>query len=137
MREMAMKSGQCRMKKMQSALVVVILLSLGVLFSCPTAVFSQESKPVAVIDGTLKVKLGDTVYLDGTLSSDPAGGSLLFLWTFEETPEGSISVITDRASPQASFEPDKPGKYRIRLVVSNGLVSSDPVYGFVVVLDSP
>jgi hypothetical protein len=117
--------------------LIVIAISGGILLGHPESVFSQESKPVAFIDGTLKVKLGDTVYLDGTLSSDPAGGSLLYLWTFEETPEGSFCVITDRASAHAQFHPDKPGKYKVRLVVNNGLTTSEPVYRTVVVLDSP
>ena len=136
MRGPAMKAGQSGLRMMHSVLIVIIL-SCGVLLGHSVAAFSQDSKPVAFIDGTLNVSAGETVYLDGTLSSDPGGSSLLFLWTFEETPEGSISVITDRASAQASFEADKAGTYRVRLVVSNGLVTSDPVYATVTVAEKP
>jgi hypothetical protein len=131
-----MKGGQSYMRIVHSILMVVVL-SCGVLLSHSVTAFSQDSKPVAFIDGTLKVPVGETVYLDGTLSSDPGGRILTFLWTFVRIPEGSISVITDSNDAQASFEADQAGIYTVKLVVNNGLESSDPVYATINVTTKP
>lgn len=97
----------------------------------------ENSKPVAVIDGTLSVYIGDIVYLDGTWSSDPEGNALSFTWTLESSPEGSLSIIIDSSDAQASFEADVVGTYKVKLVVNNGFVDSAPVYGTITVTKQP
>ncbi len=93
---------------------------------------THDSTPIAVIDGTLSVYAGQTVYLDGSFSTDPGGGSLLYLWTLEEQPEDSIATIADSTDTQASFIADVPGTYRVRLVVNNGFVTSEPAYATII-----
>jgi hypothetical protein len=94
---------------------------------------THDSTPIAVIDGTLGVSAGQTVYLDGTLSSDPGGGTLTFLWTLEEQPKGSMAMITDSTNAHASFVANLPGIYKVRLVVNNGFVTSEPVSAMIIV----
>jgi len=117
------------------SLTVIVIVSVMLLSPLMTALAraTHDSTPFAVIDGTLNVSAGQTVYLDGTFSSDPGGGDLSFIWTLEEQPDDSIATIVDSTDAQASFTADLPGTYRVRLVVNNGLVTSEPVYATVVV----
>ena len=87
-----------------------------------------ENKPVAVIDGTLNVQEGKTVYLVGTLSSDPGGANLDYSWTMLSSPNGSLAIISSSSDPQASFKGDVAGTYKVKLIVNNGLTDSDPAY---------
>ena len=111
---------------------VVSLMLLSPLMAGP-AEATHDSTPLAAIDGTMNVSAGQTVYLDGTFSSDPGGGSLSFIWTLEDQPEDSIATMTDSTSAHASFAADLPGTYRVRLVVNNGFVTSDPAYATIIV----
>jgi hypothetical protein len=81
---------------------VFIFISAG-LFVIPEVVSGEDNKPAAVIDGTLNIKEGQTVYLDGTLSSDPGGANLDYSWTLLSSPEGSIAMLGP-SGPQVSFE---------------------------------
>ncbi|MCJ7481440.1 MAG: hypothetical protein MUO31_00580, partial [Thermodesulfovibrionales bacterium] len=49
----------------------LVMIALAVLFVIPKELSADNQKPVAVIDGTLNVQQGKTVYLDATYSSDP------------------------------------------------------------------
>jgi hypothetical protein len=81
----------------------------------------------------MKVSAGQTVYLDGTFSSDPGGGSLSFRWTLESRPAGSVATVTDSTNAHAQFDADVAGVYKVRLVVNNGFNDSEPVYATVIV----
>ncbi len=115
---------------------LTIALACAIFLAVPMAgvvTATHDSQPVAVVDGTFKVPSGNTVYLDGTFSSDPGGGALSFLWTFERLPEGSLAEIMDSTDAHARFDADLPGLYRVRLVVNNGFVDSEPALAIVVV----
>jgi hypothetical protein len=81
--------------------------------------------PRAVIAGpsTVAATTGSSVALDGTGSSDPDGilGALTHTWVLIDRPAGSTATITDPTSPTASIVPDVPGRYDLRLRVSDGL----------------
>ena len=98
--------------------------------SCVTVSLAaaQDSKPIAVINGTSNVSVRQTVYLDGTMSSDPNGLGLSFRWTLVSSPEGSSAVLVDDTNSQAKFEADAVGIFKVRLVVNNGLTDSTPSY---------
>ncbi len=99
----------------------------------PAMADDGDQKPIAVIDGTLKVTVGKPVYLDGSLSKDPGGNALSYLWTLESAPSGSIATIEDRSSRRAQFEGDVVGTYRVKLIVNNGSVDSNPAYATITV----
>lgn len=125
-----------RERGMIRSFLIIGVLTLGMLFvplMTAPAKATHDSTPVAVIDGTLKVSVGQTVFLDGTFSSDPGGGSLSFLWTLENLPEGSIATITDSTEAHAKFIADVAGTYRVKLVVNNGFRDSESVYATVTV----
>jgi hypothetical protein len=105
-----------------------MIIAVTFLFVIPTDVSAAEGKPIAVIEGTLNVKQGQTVSLDGSESSDPGDAPLDYQWTLLSAPEGSQAILDDSSESEASFEADAVGKYRVKLVVNNGLTDSDPVY---------
>jgi hypothetical protein len=110
---------------MMITLMCSILLTPAIMVPLATA---QDSKPVAVINGDSHVSLRQTVYLDGTMSSDPKGLGLNYKWTLVSSPERSTAVIGDDTNTQAKFEADALGIFKVKLVVNNGLVDSTPSY---------
>jgi hypothetical protein len=63
---------------------------------------------------------GDEVRLNGNNSYDPEGNELTFLWTIEETPEGSGAYLSNPEVSNPIIFTDIPGTYRISLLVSDG-----------------
>lgn len=70
--------------------------------------------------------LTQAVLLNGTHSSDGNGDGLTYQWTLVTTPAGSTAALNDPASPTPSFTVDQAGAYTVQLVVSDGLLSSQP-----------
>jgi len=85
-----------------------------------------NSAPVANAGDYQRVVAGDTVYLDGSGSSDPDDDPLSFNWAFDEVPEGSLAEIVDPSAEQTSFVADVAGTYIVRLVVNDGTIDSEP-----------
>ena len=78
-------------------------------------------------DQTLRV--GTTVQLDGSASSDPDGDSLTFSWKFISRPTGSLAELADADTEAPTFTPDVKGNYVVELTVDDerGGTSSDRV----------
>ncbi|MDR4460541.1 MAG: PKD domain-containing protein [Nitrospirales bacterium] len=66
------------------------------------------------------------VFLDGTHSTDANGDGLTYQWTLVTKPAGSAAVLNDPTSPTPSFMVDQAGTYTVNLIVSDGLLISDP-----------
>jgi hypothetical protein len=73
------------------------------------------------------VVVGSTVTLDGTSSRDPNGDKLTYFWEIKDLPEGSKATLFSNSAAKPSFVADLLGKYRVALVVSDGVLSSDLV----------
>ncbi|HUO77897.1 MAG TPA: hypothetical protein VMU21_10015 [Thermodesulfovibrionales bacterium] len=113
------------------SVLMVITVTCGILLTpviMVSLVTAQDSKPTAVINGDSNVSVRQTVYLDGTMSSDPNGLGLNFRWTLVSIPEGSTAVLADDTNSQVKFEADAVGIFKVKLVVNNGLVDSTPAY---------
>lgn len=77
--------------------------------------------PAANAGANRTAKIGDTVILDGSGSTNPSGyGTLSYSWKLTSTPPGSATVLYwyDTVKPQ--FKVDVSGNYVLTLVVSNG-----------------
>ena len=86
----------------------------------------ENLKPIADAGMSESVFVGETVELDGSGSLDANGDTLTYNWSLASFPAGSLSLIIDATASLASFTPDLPGTYIVQLVVSDGLLSSDP-----------
>lgn len=67
-----------------------------------------------------------TVTLDGSKSADPDGNVLIYSWSFISVPSGSTAQLPSGPVDAPSFTADKEGSYVVRLIVSDGKLSSEP-----------
>ena len=103
--------------------------SSGILFLILLLAFCGEngedipgSPPVADPGEYDPVKLGATITLDGSNSTDPDGDSLTYEWKLVQVPEGSSPSVNfgDKNKAKAFFTPIAQGEYVISLTVSDG-----------------
>lgn len=87
-------------------------------------VSSSNSAPNADAGVSQNISIGSTVVLDGSLSSDQNGDSLLYTWDFIYKPSGSSSVLNENNISSPQFIADTDGTYLLQLVVNDGQVSS-------------
>jgi hypothetical protein len=118
------------------AFIVATMLSAPLL-QVPAVAADDNSRPTAVIGGTLLVYEGQTVYLSGTSSSDPAGNSLNYRWTLVSSPKESVAVLSGSSSARASFRAVVTGVYQVQLIVNNGFVDSKPAHATITVIRRP
>jgi len=90
------------------------------------AVIPAKDAPVAPPISLAIAKVGETVLLDGSQSTDVDGDPLTYLWTSTSYPAGIEPALGNATTPSASFVPYLPGKYTMRLVVNDGTVDSSP-----------
>lgn len=100
----------------------LIAVALAVLTACATEV----KAPTASVVASLSVNTGAVAQLDGSASSDPAGRTLAYDWSFTAVPAGSTAALNDPSIAKPSFTPDVAGTYVVQLVVSNGIHPSPP-----------
>mgnify|MGYP001807029920 CR=1 FL=1 len=81
-------------------------------------VIRRNEDPVADISGDTIGEVGTLVQLDGRGSSDPDGDPISYSWSLVSAPEGS-SVTIDSSADTVSFNPDVPGDYQVKLIVSD------------------
>ena len=83
-----------------------------------------NTAPVADAGGSQSVVVGETVFLDGSGSSDANLDPLTYSWSLVSKPEGSAAVLFDPFAVDPSFLADQPGLYGVALVVNDGFVDS-------------
>jgi hypothetical protein len=87
----------------------------------------ENRAPIASAGEDREVTVGELVTLDGFESFDPNMEDMLsYSWSFAATPLGSNVILSMPQTPEPFFKPDRPGKYRVRLVVDDGELSSSP-----------
>tara|TARA_B110000037_G_C17070546_1_gene485678 strand:- start:163 stop:1632 length:1470 start_codon:yes stop_codon:yes gene_type:complete len=111
----------------QGAYVAALLVSDGAVtssdFTTVGAISGANNSPNSVAGLNQSVALGDSVFLDGTLSSDPDGDPLTYTWSFTRLPSGSALTDADISgvnTDTGQFVPDIEGSYRIQLLVDDG-----------------
>ena len=75
-------------------------------------------------DQSPTVPVGQSVQLNGSLSSDPDLDPLTFQWTLIGQPLGSGATLIGANTATPSFVPDVDGDYTAELVVNDGTVDS-------------
>jgi hypothetical protein len=74
------------------------------------------------------VNVGDTVRLDGSRSSDPAGKPLAYIWELTDRPSGSRAELAEPITVSPTFVADQAGSFTVRLYVSDDVSLSAPAY---------
>lgn len=108
--------------------IVQLTVNDGVLNSTPDSVLisTQNTPPVADAGPDQSAQVGDTVYLDGSGSSDADNNPLAYAWTIAYQPAGSAATLMAASSAKPSIRLDRAGSYTIQLVVNDGRDSSAP-----------
>ena len=83
-------------------------------------------QPVANAGTSQSARVGETVTLDGSSSSDANGDPLGFRWAITSLPGGSVATIANPTAMITTFVPDLAGTYGIQLVVNDGFLDSVP-----------
>ena len=82
--------------------------------------------PVANAGADINAQVGDTVSLNGSLSSDPDQNTLSYAWSLLSSPTGSTPVLQSATTINPSFTADLAGAYTISLIVNDGFDNSVP-----------
>lgn len=85
---------------------------------------TTNTAPTANADANQTVPKGTQVTLDGSGSNDPEYDFLTYQWTLVERPYNSQISLNGSNTFRPTFIPDLEGNYVIRLVVSDGMLSS-------------
>ena len=96
--------------------------------SAPDAMMANFANvmPVADAGGNQSVRVGSTVYLDGSGSTDANHDPLTYSWNIVNKPMGSVAQLNNTNTVTTRFVADLAGDYIVSLVVNDGFVASDP-----------
>jgi RHS repeat-associated protein len=87
---------------------------------------TANQPPTAHAGPDRSAQVGEALTLDASASSDPDGDPLTYHWTLTERPANSTASLTAATGLSTGFSIDKPGSYRLRLVVNDGTADSAP-----------
>jgi RHS repeat-associated protein len=110
------------------AYVAQLIVHDGQAASAPDTVTisTENSKPVANAGPDQAAVVGETVTVDGSASSDADDDPLSYQWALTGKPQGSVAALSPTNQAQTSFIPDQAGHYVAQLIVSDGVLNSDP-----------
>jgi len=89
-----------------------------------TAGAANVAPDAKVAQNVIAAKKGDRVTLDGSLSTDANGDTLLFTWVLINKPAESKAGLVKVTDSRPYFDADLPGYYVATLVVSDGRLDS-------------
>ncbi len=117
---------------------VELTVSDGSLSSSDTVVISTvNSAPVANAGPDQTGRVGLTMVLDGSASSDVDGNSLTYHWSIMSAPAGSTAVLANSATVTPTLTVDVFGMYVVQLIVNDGTANSTPDTVTINTLNSP
>jgi hypothetical protein len=107
-------------------------------YPAPTAViiaFKPDGSPSACapLTAPLDARIGSPVPVTAACSADASGGSLTYVWSLANAPAGAMPTLANADSVTPTFLPDVKGTFRLKLVVSNGVVASEPAFADIAV----
>ena len=82
---------------------------------------------IASAGDDLNVQVGNKVNLNGNGSADLSGNTFEYSWKIILKPASSNAGLENNTTATPSFTPDKQGKYKIELTISNTLENRDTV----------
>ncbi|KPA12587.1 PKD domain protein, partial [Candidatus Magnetomorum sp. HK-1] len=84
-----------------------------------------NSKPIAKCDYNRPIYIKQTVELNGSASSDLDNDPLTYKWTLSSKPLNSNATLSNPDISNPNFIADRPGRYVVQLVVSDGKEESE------------
>jgi hypothetical protein len=109
----------------------VISLALAIACArCTTEEVELPRAPSAFAGFDRFAITGERVPLDASLSFDPDGDVLSYVWRLQASPEGSRASIAASSERVTSIVPDRIGTYVIALSVSDGRLSARDLVAF-------
>ena len=85
---------------------------------------APNDAPVAKTGPIQNVSIDTLITLDGSASSDPNKDLITYKWEFTSKPAGSGASLVSDTSAKPTFKADIAGTYVIKLIVSDGKLSS-------------
>ena len=82
-----------------------------------------DPRPSAKIASVAETKVGNSIVLDGSASTDSKSASLSYNWTLI-APKGSRATLSKATEAKPSFSIDISGDYVVSLVVDNGALTN-------------
>ena len=82
--------------------------------------------PIADAGPDQSAFFGDTIFLDGTNSSDADGDLLTYSWSITSQPIGSSASLSNSTASNPTFPVDTAGTYVVQLIVNDGQENSEP-----------
>jgi len=82
-----------------------------------------DPRPSANIAAVAATKVGNSIVLDGSTSTDPKSATLRYNWTLI-APTGSHATLSKANEAKPSFSIDVSGDYVVSLVVDNGALTN-------------
>ncbi len=111
--------------------IVGLVVNDGTLSSAQATVTitTGNTPPVAVATATPQaVKVNGLVQLDGSQSTDVDGNPLTYAWSLNRSQApGSNAALSAANIVNPTFTADVPGTYVAQLIVSDGVIASQPV----------
>ncbi len=96
-----------------------------------------NTPPVAKAGADRVAVMGGTVRLDAGKSSDADDDALTYQWSFISRPAGSRRALSGAGTSTPSFLVDRPGRYAVQLVASDGEASGVDVVNIDVANTAP
>ncbi|GAB7093541.1 hypothetical protein JCM30237_06930 [Halolamina litorea] len=117
------------MKRLPLVLSVLLVTAALPGLGAGVADVDADGRPLADAGLDQSATVGDTVYLDGGGSLDPDGEIVSHEWTIR-TPAGDRITPSEPESVTTRFVPDEPGRYHVRLTVTDddGRTKNDTLY---------
>ncbi len=106
--------------------VVGLVVSDGMLDSAPDTVeiSTVNSRPVASAGPDQRLRVGDTIQLDGSGSYDPDGDALMYFWSLKSAGTCQQITISDPYAVSPTIVTDRPCTLFFQLIVSDGVLES-------------
>ncbi|MCJ8271626.1 MAG: PKD domain-containing protein, partial [Psychrosphaera sp.] len=92
----------------------------------PVTITAIEVAPIGDAGTDQALNTGALATLDGSHSTDANNDTLIYQWSFVSKPSGSTAVLSGADTVAPTFTVDLDGTYVVSLVVSDGLLSSEP-----------